>query len=143
MIAEIRTYIHSTIKSINTKYITVDKPFALDEDVVSTKADYTYFLDIGPAELEIGDDLGNVANLSCTLRVYRQGKSKKLDNYDDGYCEALLINSLILDRSRINGTEYIKGITTSSVNPVEVDGSQDLYSFESTLNVKISYGIGE
>lgn len=143
MIADIRTFIKSIIKSVDSRYIGNDKPFEDEGAVISTKADFTYHLDIGASTLEIGDDLGSVANVSCTLKIFRQGGSDKLSNYDQGYCDALLINSLILDRSRLNGQDYIKGITTSSVNPVEVEGSQDLYSFESTLIFKLSYGIGD
>ena len=143
MIAEIRTFIDSTIKSVNSKYQGNTKPFEDLGNVVSTKMDYTYHVDIGAAAIEIGNELGNVANIEVILRLFRHGGSKKLDNYDEGYCEALLMNGLLVDNSRLNGTECIMGITTSSVNPVEVDGSQDLYSFESTLTFKISYGIGE
>lgn len=143
MIADIRSYIKAVIKSVDNRYVPNERPFEEEGNIVSTKADLTYHLEIGPSTLEIGDDLGNVADVSCTLKIFRQGGAKKLENYDEGYCDALMINSLILDRSRLNGQDYIKGITTSSVNPVEVEGSQDLYSFESTLIFKLSYGIGD
>lgn len=142
MIAEIRQHVRDSIKAIDSGYIENDRPFEDLANVVQTKIDKTYHLEIGTAVKEVEcEEYGAVYNVSAILRLYRLGGSKRLANFDDGYCQALLTNLKILDNLNENNRDYIKGITSSSVDPSEIDGGQDLYSFETTLTFKISYSI--
>ena len=143
MIAEIRKHIEDSIKTCSTKYQRIENPFHKDEDTVGSNPDYKYALLFGPSNSIIGDDLGNVVEIPVSLKTYRQGARNKLVDFDDGYCQAILIKDLILDRSSLNSKEYIKGMSSSNINPVEVLDSQDLYSYETNLIFTISYAIGE
>ena len=144
MIAEIRKHVREVMKAIDSKYMENDRPFEDIGNVIDTKAERTYHLEIGTATKEVEDDLlGAVYNVDCVLRLYAQGGRDKLDVYDEAYCTALLVNLKIVDKALIDTRDYIKGITGSSVDPSEVDGSQDLCSYETSLTFKISYGIGE
>lgn len=142
MIAEIRKHVKESIKAIDNGYIENDRPFEDLANVVQTKIDKTYHLEIGTATKEVEcEEYGAVYNVTAILRLYRLGGSKKLSNFDDGYCQALLTNLKILDNLNENNRDYIKGITSSNVDPSEIDGGQDLYSFETTLTFKISYSL--
>lgn len=142
MIAEIRKHVRESIKAIDSGYIENDRPFEDSANVIQTKIDKTYHLGIGSAVKEIECEVnGAVYNVSVTLRLYRLGGRDRLANFDEGYCQALLTNLKILDNLNENNRDYIKGITSSSVDPSEIDDSQDLYSFETNLTFKISYNL--
>jgi len=143
MIREIRNHIREAIRSINGAYIENERPLENPGNVIGTNAEKTFHADINEAVREVQDELGEVMDVTVNLRVYTQGGRNKLDDYDEGFCEALLINSKIMDKAIINNRNYIKGVTSSQVEPSEIDGSQDLYSFESILTFKISYQLGE
>jgi len=143
MISEIRKHIKDSIKACSSKYIMIDNPFHKDEDLIGTKANYLYALVFGPSVKLIDDELGNVQQIPVNLKTYRQGAKDKNADFDEGFEEALIIKDLILDRSSINSKEYIKGMTSSNVNPGEVLDSQDIYSYETNFIFTISYGIGD
>lgn len=144
MISEIRQHVRDAMKAIDSGYLENDRPFEDLANIVNTKVDKTYHLEIGTANKEVEDELlGAVFNVDATLRLYALGGRNKLETFDEAYCHALLVNLKILDRLSITNRDYIKGITSSSVDPSEIDGSQDLYSFETTLTFKISYAIGD
>lgn len=143
MIAEIRAHIKASIKSCSAKYQMIENPFHKDEDLVGTKANYLYAIEFGSAIKLIDDELGSVQQIPVNLKTYRQGDRDKNAEFDEGYEQALIIKDLILDRSSINSKEYIKGMTSSNVNPGEVLNSQDIYSYETNFIFTISYGIGD
>lgn len=143
MIEEIRAHIKSSVKRCSTKYQEIDNPFFNEEDLVGSKINYQYSTVFGDSLSIIGDDLGNVANIPVNMKIYRQGLHKKLDEFDNGYEDALIIKDLILDRSLLNSKEYIKGMTSSTVIPGEVLNSQDIYSYEINFIFTISYGLGD
>lgn len=144
MIAEIRQHVREVMRAIDSSYVENDRPFEDPANVVNTKIDKTYHLEIGTANKEVDDDyLGAVFNVEVVLRLYALGGRDKLNVFDETYCHALLVNLKLMDKLLVHTRNYIKGITSSSVNPSEIDGSQDLYSFETTFTFKISYGIGE
>lgn len=143
MISEIRKHIKDSIKACSDKYRMIDNPFHKDEELVGTKANYDYAVTMGNAIKLIDDELGNVQQIPVNLKTYRQGTKDKNADFDEGFEEALIIKDLILDRSSINSKEYIKGMTSSNVNPGEVLNSQDIYSYETNFIFTISYGIGD
>lgn len=143
MIAEVRDYIRKCIKEIDKSYLENSNPFPdIGETLATNKIDKSFQIIMGASEVELSDQDEAVSNLSVTLRTFKQGTRDKLADFDEGYCDALLIKSRILDKSKINTLNYTKGITSPSVNPTEIDGSQDVYAFETTLTFKLSYGIG-
>ena len=142
MISEITRHVRECIKAIEGSYIENERPFE-DAGNVPGLPEKTFHLEIGPATKEVEDELGAITNVEATLRLYVQGGRNKLEAFDEGYCHALLVNLKVLDKTLLMNREYIKGVTTSNVNPSEIDGSQDLYSFETTLNFKIGYAIGD
>jgi len=143
MIKEIRKHIVDSIKSVDTKYVTVDQPYGKDEDVIGTKLPYFYNITFGATTNEIVEAGGTVSNVSVNLKTYVQGTRDKLSDFDEGYCQAIMIDSLIVDRSLYIGSQYIKNIESTGVTPIEVLDSQDVYAFESTFNIKLSYGLGD
>jgi len=143
MIAEIRKHIKDSINSCSKKYKEIDNPFHKNEDTVGVDPEYKYALIFGSSNTIIGDEQGNLIEIPVNLKTYRQGARDKLATFDEGYCQALIIKDLVLDRSSLNSKEYIKGISSSNIDPAEVIDSQDIYSFEINLIFTISYGIGE
>lgn len=143
MINEIRRHVRDAMKAIDSRYMESERPFEDEANVVNTKIDYSYHLEIGTATKSVEDELGAVFNIDATLRLYAQGGRNKLETFDEAYCHALLVNLKILDKMSITNRDYIKGITSSSVDPSEIGDSQDLYSFETTLTFIISYAIGD
>ena len=142
MISEIRQHVREVMKSIDSSYLENERPFEVPGNVARPEKEY--HLEIGASAKEVEDEQeGVVTDITATLRLYAQGGSKKLDTFDEAYCTALIVNAKILDKTLLNNRDYIKGITTSNVEPSEIDGSQDLYSFETTLIFKIGYSIGE
>ena len=143
MIAEIRKHIKDSIYSCSKLYKQIDNPFHKDEDTPGSDPDYRYAIIFGASTKIIDDNLGNVLEIPVNSKTYRQGGRDKLEAFDQGYCQAILIKDLILDRSLINSKEYIKGMISSTINPAEVLNSQDIYSYEINFIFTISYGIGE
>lgn len=143
MIKEIRKHIVGCVKSVDKRYISTDNPFAQDNEVIETKLPYFYNITFGPTINELVEENGTVSNIAVTLKTYVQGNRDKLCDFDEGYCQAIMIDCLIVDRSRYIGSQYIKNIESTGVSPIEVLDSQDIYAFESTLNIKISYGLGD
>lgn len=143
MISEIRKYIKEAIEVCSSEYKEIQNPFHKDEDLAGSRIPYQYALSFGASEkiVEYGGE--SVLDIPVNLRLYTQGAREKLADFDKGYENALIIKDLILDRSIINSKEYIKGVTSSTVNPFEVIDSQDIYGFETSFIFKISYGIGE
>lgn len=144
MIAEIRNHIDTCVKSISKKYQTDDQnPFFKDEEVVGTRVDHFYTILFGSTVTEEELSGENTSNITVTLKTYVQGSRNKLADFDEGYCHAIMINCLVVDRSRYIGSQYIKNIESSQVSPIEVLDAQDIYAFESTFNIKLSYGLGD
>ena len=143
MISEIRDYIKTQIKGISTQYFEIDNPFSKDEDAVGTKVDYSYAVDMGTSAQEINENREVVDNITVTLRTYRQGTKDKLADFDDGYCQALLINALLLDKTNFINAKYILSVTSGGVTPSEVLDSQDVYAYTNNLVFKLSYGLGD
>lgn len=143
MIDEIRKHIKDQIKAISSQYLETDKPFAKDEDLIDTKADYTFYTEFGATTQEINLAGESVDNVAVTLKTYRQGARDNLADFDEGYCQALLINSLILDNAKLNSAKYILSVTSGGITPSEVLDSQDIYTYTNNLIFKISYGIGD
>lgn len=143
MIREIRKHIESCVKSVDKRYTTVDNPFAQDNEVIDTKLPYFYNITFSNTLNELVEQNGSVSNVTVSLKTYVQGNRDKLKDFDEGYCQAIMIDCLIVDRSRYIGSQYIKNIESTGVSPIEVLDSQDVYAFESTLNIKISYGLGD
>ena len=143
MIAEIRKHIKDSIRSCSKMYKEIETPFHKNEDTMGSDPEYRYALVFGASNAKINDELGNVIDIPVNLKTYRQGARDKLAAFDQGYNQALMIKDLILDRSSLNSKEYIKGISSSNIDPSEVIDSQDIYSFEINLIFTISYGIGE
>lgn len=143
MISDIRRHIKSSIHRCTKLYKEIENPFHKDEDTIGSSPEYRYSVTFGPSNKIIDDELGNVTEIPVNLKTYRQGGRDKLASFDEGFEQAILIKDLILDRSLINSEDYIKGISSSNVTPVEVLDSQDIYSYEANFIFIISYGIGE
>lgn len=143
MIAEIRAHIKEIIKKCDSRYMEIDNPFPRVEDIVETKVSKQYVIIFNSTAKILADHDDSMDDVSLTLRTYVQGGKSKLKAFDEGFSNAMLIKALLLDISSINSKEYIKGIDSSDIVPAEVSDSQDIYTFETTFNFKISYGIGE
>lgn len=145
MIAEIRKYIEDQLKNCANDYRKIDRPFLEDADIPNFP--YQYNIEFGDIAPEIGADaVGYVDNIPVTLSLYVAGNAREgmtSDIFDQGYEDALILKALILDNSRIESQDYIKGITTSSITPILVGDSQEVYKYSCTFTFKISYGIGE
>ena len=143
MIAEIRKHIKEVILKCSSKYVEIKNPFPKPEDLIQTKANMQYAIIFNPATQILGDIDDSMLQISVTLRTYRMAGRDKLAAFDEGYSNALLIKSLLLDISSLNSKEYIKGIDGSDVTPEEVADSQDVYTYETNFIYTISYGIGD
>jgi hypothetical protein len=143
MISEIRKHIKDSIQACSKLYKQIDTPFHKDEDTIGSDPEYKYALVFGSSNKLIDDEDGSTVEIPVNLKTYRQGTRDKLSSFDEGYSQALMIKDLILDRSSLNGKEYIKGMSSSNITPAEVIDSQDIYSYETNLIFTISYGIGE
>ena len=143
MIAEIRKHIVTCVKSTSKKFVTGDTPFIKDEEVIETKLPYYYNITFLGVTNDIVDVGGTVSDIVVSLKTYVQGHRDRLGDFDDGYCRAIMIDCLIVDRLKYAGSQYIKNIQSTGVSPIEVLDSQDVYAFESTFNIKLSYGIGD
>jgi hypothetical protein len=143
MIAEIRKHIKEQILRCSKSYKEIQTPYPEPADLMQNKAAYQYAIIFNPSTSIISDTEDSMDQISVTLRTYRMGDRDKLANFDEGYTNALLIKSLLLDISGLNSKEYIKGIDASAVTPAEVQDSQDVYSYETNLIFTISYGIGD
>ena len=142
MIAEIRKHIKETILQCSSKYVEIKNPFPNPEDVIQNKVNMQYAVIFNASQI-LGDTDDSMLQVSVTLRTYRMAGRDKLAAFDEGYSQALLIKSLILDISSLNSKEYIKGIDSSNVTPAEVVDSQDVYTYETNFIYTISYGIGD
>tara|TARA_R110002051_G_scaffold75594_1_gene137432 strand:- start:5462 stop:5893 length:432 start_codon:yes stop_codon:yes gene_type:complete len=143
MIAEIRKHINTCVKSVSKNFKTGLDPYLRDEEVIETKVPYWYSTTFLSTVNEIVDTNGTVSNVTVTLKTYVQGHRDKLADFDEGYCRAIMIDCLIVDRTKYSGSQYIKNIQSAGVNPIEVLDSQDIYAFESTFTIKLSYGLGD
>lgn len=143
MIKEIRDHIKTQIKAAESKYKQADQPFFKDEEAVGTKVNYTYAVEFG-AFSQISEENGEVfGSIEVILKTYRQGSKDRLADHDAGFCDAIIINTKILDRSSFINAEYIKDVTGVDVAPALVDESQNIYMYTNTLNFNIAYGIGD
>lgn len=144
MIAEIRQHITTCVKLVSKNFVTGNNPFMKDQEAISTnKTDYWYSVTFGQNLVELADVGEAVTNIPVILKTYVQGKKNRLADFDEGYCRAIMIDCLIVDRSKYIGSQYIKSIQSAGVNPIEVLDSQDIYAFESTFTIKLSYGLGD
>lgn len=143
MIDLIRDEIKNSVKECNDLYKEIDRPFFNAEDVTQDKLKYKYHAEIGTSS-QVAEEQGeSVTQVNVLLRTFVQAGRDKNKDYDEAYNHALMINLLLLDRSKIINQDYIKGVQGSDINPVEVVDSQDVYSYETNLVYTISYGIGE
>jgi hypothetical protein len=143
MIDLIREEMKKRIKEASAHYKQIQNPFFNDLDIPESGINYQFFISFGPTAPLVQGKEGAISQVNVILKTYRQGTRDKLSDFDEGYCEALLMKELILDRSKIINKDYIKGVTGSDTIPSEIPDSQNVYVYETNFVFTISYGIGE
>jgi hypothetical protein len=143
MIDLIREEMKKRIKEASAYYKQIQNPFFNDLDISESGINYQFFISFGSTAPLVQGKEGAISQVNVILKTYRQGTRDKLSDFDEGYCEALLMKELILDRSKIINKDYIKGVTGSDTIPSEIPDSQNVYVYETNFVFTISYGIGE
>ena len=143
MIDLIRAEIKSRVRECSNLYKEINNPFFKVEDLTQEKIKYKYHVEMGVSS-DLAEGSGeSITQIPVNFRTFVEACKDKNADFDQAYNHALLIKELILDISRIINKDYIKGVTSSDVNPAEVPDSQDIYSYETNFIFTISYGIGE
>jgi len=134
MIAEIRAFIRETVLSIDSDYRENERN---NQDAGEIYGDKNYHLAVGDAS-PVSDDTDNI---TAKFRLIFKGGTDKLADFDEAYCEALLIKRKILDIALLNNKQYIKIIKATNYDVSELTDGLDLYIFELNLNILIGYGL--
>jgi hypothetical protein len=143
MIDLIRQEIKSRIRQCSKLYKEINNPFFKSEDLTQEKIKYKYHVEMGVASDIVEGQGEAMTEIPVVLKTFVEAGKDKNADFDEAYTHALIIKELILDRLKIINKDYIKGVTSSNVTPLEVLDSQDVYSYETNFIFTISYGIGE
>lgn len=137
MIVEIRDYFRQVISDIDSDLIEHNEALSFDK-IADTVLEDTFLIRIGNLQSNRVDTTID-GFFDVKIDFWKNGYSDPIENYDLGYCKAIDIQSLAMVQSRIDQTESLKSVESTSIE-TEYSGSNDnLYRYTIQFTVRVGY----
>jgi len=137
IISEIRDYVKAKVESVDND-LDFDG-FVFDtEKVGMTATDCTYKLVIGETTPTLLDS-SYQADIDTQVWIYKASGNNQVEDFDDTYCKALEIASLIIDQRSIDQLNFIKSISNTAITPEPVVTNDNLFRYRIQFTTNVYY----
>jgi len=137
MIDEIRSYFKGVINEVDSDLSQHDR-FFFSEDISAFAKEDTYFLGFGEL-VTTRTDTDMVGNMPVSIFIWKNGYTEEIENIDEAYCKAIEIQAKLMDQSRIDQNDFIKGVVGTSIIPSNVPSNSNLAQFNLQFTVTVGY----
>lgn len=135
MIANIRSYINKSVKSIDSDL----KPakFALVGEIADTKLEDTFEVIFGSMSSQ-RNDTDITSTIPVTVNIYKNGYNDEIALFDKYYCKAIDIQARAMNQKLFHVYE-IEDVISSGIEVETVLTNDNLYKFSIQFTIRTSY----
>jgi len=137
MIAEIREFLVSRIKSLDSKLIEARGTY-FNDDIPESLIEKTFLINFGNMSDFLRTQYREFT-LGCTISLFTFAKRKEKENFDRVYQNVLCIVDDLTSVQNLTLKDILINSTCSSVEPSQVDTNEDLFRFDINLDLRIAY----
>ena len=137
MINEIRSYFKSVIAEVDPD-LKQHEQYFISSNISDTKKEDTYFLKIGNLTTLL-QDTNFTGEFAVELQVWKNGNNDVINRLDTAYCNAIEIQAKLMDNSRIDQLDFIKGVNGISIEVLPVEDNDNLAQFTLQFTVTVGY----
>lgn len=137
MISEIRSYFKSVINEVDSDLKAHDRYF-ISDDIADTNKEDRYHLFIGALTTD-RQDIDMVGVFAITLKFWKNGNNDEIARIDQAYCNAIEMQSKLMDQKRVSQLDFIKSVEGKVVDPKTEENNDNLAEFELQFIVTVGY----
>jgi hypothetical protein len=134
----IREYFRNTIKLADSDLREIPLPTL--QDTASSIVDDSYQISVLNSRTDLQDTTLS-QETDVTISIWQKGLNHPIENYDIGYCRAVDIQSVSIDKKQIDLSDFVSTINTSGVSVDSPDGNDLVYRFDIDFTVTSFYKI--
>ena len=137
MISEIRSYLKAVIREVNTD-LKSHNHTTISDNISDTQLENTYFINIGSASSgTINTDIETIFDVN--VEIFKNGFNDAINNYDNGYCQAIDIQAKAMDQSRLLQDGFMKDVNSSGVDVDSISNNDNTYKYTIQFKITCSY----
>ena len=137
MIAEIRSYVDSAVKSVDSTLKAYTKDLFGNNDVTKNQAVNNYNLIIG--SLTHSDDgEGFNQTIPCTLDLYSKSVRDIKTSFDDLYEKAISVSHCLIDPAEVNGQAFSM-VIMQGIEPIEQDTNDNAIKMRLSFIIRTDF----